>query len=401
MPKLFLKALHVLLPLGLLGGAGAFAFVLMSTAPEVKRTEAERRHPVVDAVPVTRGQFDREVEAYGTVLPAQEVTIVPEVSGRIIEVHPALQPGGLVSQGDVLVRIDPEEYDLAIARAEGALAEAEAALEVERGRQLVAEREWDLFGKDLPDAAKGQALALREPQLRQAEARIASAKSLVEQAKLDLARTTIRAPFDALVLEESVDIGQQAAPGSPIASLAGTDTFWVQASLPTSRLTAGLDAAENEDATVRIYREGAARGEEPITGRLLRHTGQVDPAGRMAQLLIEVNDPLAINADLADHPPLSLNSYVRAALAAGRIEDAIISPRKAMRENGEVWVMDKENTLQVRGPDILWRQGEKLAVRDVFTTGDRVVVSPLADLLPGMAVRLPDETPPAPVEAST
>jgi RND family efflux transporter MFP subunit len=398
MTKFFFKAFSILFPLLLLAGAGATAFVLMSTAPEVKRTQAERRLPVVSAVAIKRGAYDRTVEAYGTVLPAQEVTVFPEISGRIIEIHSDLEPGGIVAEGDVLIRIAPEEYELAVQRAEGALAEAEAALEVEQGRQLVAEREWELFGKELPESELGQTLALRQPQLRQAEARIASARSLVERAKLDLARTTIRAPFDALVIDEAADIGQQAAPGSPVASLAGTDAFWIQASLPTSRLAAVLQAGQGL-STVRIHREGASRDEPPIEGTLVRHTGRVDPEGRMAELLIEVSDPLAISGDHPAHLPLSLNSYVRLELDGGKIEDALIIPRKAMRENGEVWVMDTENVLQVRVAEILWRQGESLAVNDVFTAGDRVVVSPLADLLPGMEVRLPDESP-APNESA-
>src|SRR5690606_17819963 len=105
-----------------------------------------------EVLPVERRRLDREVEAYGVVRPAREVQIYPEVSGRIVKMHPALEPGGVIAEGDILVEIDPEEYELALDRALGALAEAEAALEVEQGRQLIAKREWELYGRDLPTA---------------------------------------------------------------------------------------------------------------------------------------------------------------------------------------------------------------------------------------------------------
>jgi multidrug resistance efflux pump len=166
----------------------------------VERTSEARAAPVVEVVAAEEVPVERIVEAFGTVVPARQVEILPEVSGRVIEFHPALEPGGIIPGGETLIKIDPEEYELALARAQAGLAEAEADLQVEQGRQIVAQREWDLFGKDWAESREDEALALREPQLRQAEARIASASSLVKQAELDLRRTEIKAPFDVLVL---------------------------------------------------------------------------------------------------------------------------------------------------------------------------------------------------------
>lgn len=385
MKAFLLKLLRVMVPLALLVSALGVAAALVTTAPKTQRSNEVRQAPLLEVVPVSQQPLQRIVEADGTVMPAQQVTIAPEVPGRIVAIHPALEPGGIVREGEVLMRIDPAEYELAVARAEGALAEARAALEVERGRQLVAEREWELFGKDLPDAARGQALALREPQLKQAEARIASAKSEVESAKLNLTRTTIYVPFDAIVLEESADVGQLASPGTRVATLAGTDAFWVQVSVPRARLGPLLRAAEEGRSEVRIF--DLNRMHSPIPGQVLRHLGQVDPEGRMAQLLLRVNDPLALEASHEDRDPLPLNSYVRAELDAGILEDAVPVPRKALRENGLVWVADANNRFRERRAEILWSQGEVLALRNTFETGDQLVVSAVADLVPGMEVR--------------
>ncbi|MCC6486872.1 MAG: efflux RND transporter periplasmic adaptor subunit [Candidatus Hydrogenedentes bacterium] len=321
-------------------------------------------------------------------MPAREVEIHPEVSGRVVEMHPALEPGGIIPAGETLLTIDPEEYELALSQAEGALAEAEAALEVEKGRQLVAKREWDLFGKDMNHAELGESLALREPQLRQAEAKIASAQSLVKQAELNLKRTRIAAPFDVLVLSEHVDVGQSVSPGSTVATLAGADRFWIQVSVPIDRLSAVLEAAAQGRDTVHVFIDVAGSGDEGIPGRVVRHLGQVDPESRMAQVLLEVEDPLGLKPRETAREPLALNTYVRADLDAGTLEDTLSIPRKGLRENGEVWVADSDNLLQVRSVEILWRQGEVLAIADGIRPGDRIVVSPLDDLIPGMEVRV-------------
>lgn len=387
MIKILSFLFRYLLPLLVLGVGGAATWYLLNSAPEVERTSAPPQAPVVQVVAPERGPFARRVEAFGAVRPAEEVTIAPEVSGRVIEIHESLEPGGLVSEGDVLIRIDPEEYELALAAAQGALAEAGAALQVERGRQRVAEREWELFGKDLPNAELGRELALREPQLRQAEARIQSAESMVKQAELQLKRTTVRAPFDAIVLEESIDLGQLLNVGEEVASLAGTDAFWVLASVAADRLGAVLEAAAAGEQTVQVYSDvDQSAGQGPRPGRLVRHLGQVDTEGRMAQVLVAIEDPLHLE-HAADSFPLPLNSYVRVAIDAGTLDDVVGIPRRAMRENSEVWVSDAEDTLAVRPVEVVWRQGDEIAVRDTLEEADQLIVSAVGDPLPGMALR--------------
>ncbi len=387
------KIFFLLLPVAVLAGGTGIVLLLFASAPRVERIPEERIAPVVEVVPVERGPVPRQVHAYGTVIPAREVEFVPEVAGRIIEIHESLEPGGIIPEGEVLIRIDPEEYELALSRAKGALAEAEAALDVEKGRQLVAEREWNLFGKDLPNAELGKSLALREPQLRQAEAQIASAKSVVDQAELDLRRTVIRAPFDVLVLKESVDVGQYVSPGTAIATMAGANTFWVQVSVAMDRLGALLEAAKTENSKVRIFSNVDSVDEATaVPARLVRQLGEVTE-GRMAQLLLEVQDPLHRKESSPSYTPLVLNSYVRADLDAGPLEHGVTIPRRGLRENDEIWVVDGGGKVQVRDAHILWRQAEILALEDVFEADDSIIVSPVEDLVPGMTVQSQTQTP--------
>lgn len=381
------RIVGILLPVALVGAALGTSAVLLATAPRPERTESERIAPLVEVLPLGVEDMPRIVEVHGDVVPEQHVTIVPEVQGRVVELHPALEPGGLVAAGDVLIRIDPEAYRLAVSQAQAALEEAEAALAVEQGRQKVAEREWELFGRDLPDAELSRSLALREPQLRQAQARIASARSAVEQAKLDLKRTDVLAPFDAIILRESVDLGQRVSPGDSIAVLAGTDAFWVRAKAIAARLPALIEAAQQGAETARVYPAAGAVELDPIPATVIRYLPEVDPAGKMAQILLRVEDPLGLKPENAGRTPLPLNSFIRAELDAGMVRGAVPVPRFALRENRQVWVADADNRLQVRPAETVWAQGQDVMVRDVFEPGDRLIVSPLEEVLPGSEVR--------------
>ncbi|GMW01825.1 MAG: hypothetical protein AMXMBFR84_29620 [Candidatus Hydrogenedentota bacterium] len=396
MKLVFKIVMGVLLPLAVVGGSIAAGSFLMATAPKTERTVDKRLPPMVEVLTVSQHPMSRVVEAFGTVRPAQEVSLSLEVGGRITSMHPALQPGGTIRSGELLVAIDKSEYELALSRAKAALQETQAALEVELGRQRVAEREWELFGKDLPDAELGRELMLREPQLNQAKARIASAESDVAKAELDLKRTEIYAPFDAMVLEELVDVGQQATPGDTIATLVGTDAFWIQASVRAAHLGAVLEAEDNGACGVRVYSEIHSGQSDGVEAKLLRHMGQVDPDGRMALVLIEVDDPLALNADDPNQRPLPLNTYVRVEIDAGQVENAIPIPRSGLRENDKLWVADASNHLQIRQAEIVWQQVDEVAIVDVFEPGDRLILSPLEHALPGMEVRTKDSAPAQP-----
>lgn len=139
--------------------------------------------------------------------------------------HDALVPGGYLKAGDELIRIDPSDYKLALNEQETGLDQAVFELEVEKGRQVVASREWKLLESDLADGEANPSLVLREPHLRRTEALIRKATNEIAKAALDLSRTVISAPFNSVVLDESVEIGQLVEPGSSICTLVGTDEF--------------------------------------------------------------------------------------------------------------------------------------------------------------------------------
>ena len=227
---------RLLLPLAVLIVASGIVFALLATAPQTAPEEKPRASKIVQVIAVEPHTAKISVTAYGTVIPARRVDIQPEVGGRVLTHHPALVPGGRIAAGEQVVAIDPADYDLAIVERVAELEEAEFELSVEQGRQVVAQREWGLLETDLEDSEVNRSLVLREPHLARANASVDKANNAIAKAQLDLSRTKVTAPFNAVVISESVEVGQLIEPGKTIATLAGTDVFWIQISLPIEDL---------------------------------------------------------------------------------------------------------------------------------------------------------------------
>lgn len=389
------RTLRRVLPLLVLVAAVAIAGGLIKTSPEAKRNSATQTGFLVEVTTLNPAPHRLDVTAKGTVQAAQEVTVQPQVSGRIVEASEQLIPGGLFRAGQVLFNIEPDDFRLAVAAQRAALAEAEARLALEEGRRRVAEREWELFQEELePD--QDSALARREPQLRQAMAAVETAKARLAQAELQLERTEVKAPWNAFVRSETVEVGQTVSSQSQTVRLVGTDVFWVQAAVPADRITyidiPGVNAVEGSLAKIR-YDAGGQEVERD--GRVLRLLGDLDPAGRMARLLIAVRDPLgqALRAtgDTTE-PPLLLDSYVDVLIEGNRTEMLTEIPRAWLRENDQAWVYD-DGQLSFRDLEIVWRLEDSVLVRGSLEAGDPIITSAMATPIEGMQLRLADDGP--------
>lgn len=364
----------------LVAGA-AISWFLLRSAPVAETKEKKRAAKVVQTIEVRPKDHPVTVSAHGTVVPARRLIVRPEITGRIISQHPSLVPGGRIPAGEILFTIDDSDYRIALRDARTALEEAEAEIALEEGRQNVARREYEQLLLDLPEAEINKALVLREPFKRQAEASFERAAAAVAKAELDLSRTTVPCPFNALVIDESVETGQLADSGTPLATLVGADAFWVQTSVPLSDLTAiRLPAAEQAGAKAEVRVSTANGTATTRTGVVTRLLGDLDEAGRLARVLVEVADPL----DPAEGQPLLLGSYVRVEIDAGTISDALEIPRFALREGDRLWVVGPDNTLVIREPAILWRNEDSVLCSDVLESGESLIVSDLLAPLPGM-----------------
>ncbi|HHI68678.1 MAG TPA: HlyD family efflux transporter periplasmic adaptor subunit, partial [Planctomycetes bacterium] len=228
--------LNLGLSLVLLGGAAFLAVWLIRTRPKPGHTVQPETAVLVRTMRAAKGREVITVRGMGTVIPARKVVLQAEVSGRVIEQVPELVPGGRLAAGETVLRIDPRDYRFALAQKQAQLEKARLDLAVEEGRRRVALKEWESLKKGMKGASPDKALVLREPYIRNARAALEAASSGVEKARLDLERTNVKAPFNALVLSENTEVGQLVTPQTQLAVLAGTDTFWVQTALPVESL---------------------------------------------------------------------------------------------------------------------------------------------------------------------
>lgn len=390
------RAKRAALAVAVLIGAALLSALLYVTRPEPQKEPVVDRGLLVETRLAEAARERFEVRAQGSVVPAAEVAVQPQVSGRVVSVDSRLVPGGVFSAGEVMFAIDPRDYRLALETARTQLAEAEAQLALERGRRQVAEREWALFSEET-DEQRDAGLALREPQLRSAEAAVAAAQARVAQAELDLERTEVRAPFDALVLSESVDLGQAVSPQSQLARLVSSEVAWVRAAMPVGDLALiELPEAPGARGSPALVVSDSGRRVIERRGYVLRRLGDLDPAGQLARVVVAVEDPLALEGGVE---PLLFGSYVDVIIEGNREADVVEVHRSLVHNGNEVYVYD-DGVLDIRKVDIEWRRPETVLVGRGIDGGELLVASPIATPVEGMKLRLADRPASAPTASA-
>ncbi|MCA9644946.1 MAG: efflux RND transporter periplasmic adaptor subunit [Polyangiaceae bacterium] len=382
-------------PLAIIALSIGGLIVLSQLRQAANRQKPAPQIPLVQVVTSRTETLPAHVSATGTVEAAKELTLSPEVTGRVTYVSPNLVTGGRVKQGETLLRIDASSYALQARQQKTAIRKAEADLRMEAGRQEIAKQEWELVGDGTPpDEAE---LALRKPQMDAVKSGLDSAKTGLRQAQLNLSRTTIRAPMNAIVVAEHVEKGQVVAPGIQIGSLMGVEQFWVRVSVPVALLDdlqiPGLQGEEGSEARV-IQRLGGERNLER-KGRVLRLLGQLDAKTRTAQLLIAVDSPLE-KPESGSPVPILPGAYVEVDIQGRALKGVTKLPRSALTGGDSVWIVDKDHRLAKRRVAVRWSGDNDVYVGGELKDGDRVVVSPMTLPLPGQQVKVegdPDTKP--------
>lgn len=394
------RLIKIALPLLIIAAGILAARMLVLSRPDPKKEVRQNPGALVETVTVSRGERQVRVHGTGTVQARQQVEIIPQVSGRVLEISPSLVPGGFFLQGELLFRIEEADYRLAVDRARAALAKAEFDLATVQGQARVARQEWDRL-----DLANGQEppnpLVLYEPQLKNAQAALLSAQAALQQAELDLARTTVRAPFAGMVRSESVDLGQFVRSGTPVAVLAGTDVAEIVVPLPLAELVwlqiprPGSNKPGSA-ATISLT-VGGRTFEWP--GRIVRSLGEMDPQGRMARVVVAVADPYGLQAPSSEQQQLAVGTFVEVVLHGETLRDVAVLPAAALRDGQQVWVMN-DNKLTFRPVELVRRSREEIVIGAGLEDGEQVVLTTVAGAAEGMKLRLARETGPAPATAS-
>lgn len=366
-------------------GIGTASYLKNSAPPTLKRPPV-KLSPTVRIQTVKPSSYPIVVTAMGTVVPDREVVLKSRVSGEIVEIHSEFTEGGFIKKGMKIIQIDPKDYELALARKKSALTDAESALKLELGHQAVAKREWDLLNQGKPALDMETELALRRPHLSKVRADLAAAEAELKAAMLDLERTQILSPFNAMVRSKSVDLGSQVTLQEPLAELVGTDAYRIQVSLPVDRLEwidVPVKAGDPGSKARIIYGQG-----HECTGTVIRLMGDLSAEGRMARILVEVADPLGLKDSKQNRAPLLIGEYVRVKIIGRKLDNVFQIPRTALRDNSNVWITDENQTLEIRNVHPVWRDADIVLLKDGLKSGEQLIVSDLPAPVDGMTVQI-------------
>ena len=377
----------------LLGGI-LVTTLIFSTEPEAQQEGATIETAIlVDVVTAEKGTFAPTIVATGTVQPVEDVVLSPLVPGQIIRRDPAFTPGGFVKKGEVLLQIDPADYQNTLELRKSELLQSETTLATEMGRQQIAEQDLQLINNDSlfgdnPLSDNETQLVLRKPQLNAVKATIEAARASVNQAELNLERTTIRAPFDAHILSQNVTVGSQVAQGDDLGRIVGTDSYWVTATVPVSRLQWLKFPESNSEkgSLVHIENPSAWTTGASRTGYLDRQIGALDAQTRLARVLVRVEDPLATSKALEGAPKLMIGTFVEVNIEADSIPNVVRMDRNLVRSNQTAWVM-KGELLEIRELDIILTDNEYVYVQSGLEEGDKIVTTNLSTVTNGIELR--------------
>lgn len=355
---------------------------LLVFKPEAEKVEVVRPITNVEIIEVQPQTVQAKLYSQGTVMPVTESDISMEVSGRIIEVSKNFRVGSYFKKGEMLLRIESEDYEAALAMREAELASAQLTLAQEEALAEQAAEDWEAMGQ-----GEASSLTLRKPQLAQARAMVKSAQAAVKRAERDLARTQIRAPYNGLVLSKNVDLGQYVAanPANPIARIYSTELAEVR--LPISlREAVFLEDPEQAPTQVRLYRK-TARGTREWTARFARLEATIDPNNRLLYAIAELDEPFRAIPGSGELP-MKRGLFVDAEIEGRDIEGVYSLPRYALRGSDTVYVVSDANTLQTRKVEIVKSDSQIVIIQDGLAAGEKVATSPVAYFTENMPVTI-------------
>jgi len=357
-------------------GAAAVASVLMvQLRPEPEKKEIENLDPLVEVMALETMTANFKVQSQGTVMPRTETVLSAEVSGTITQISPEFVAGGVFDANDVLLRIDPTNYEVA----------------VDQARALVKQRQIEFDG-----AEKLRSQGYRaESEYASAAAALASARAELVRARRNLERTYIRVPYEGIVRAKETDLGQYVNPGSRLGVVFATDYAEVRlpltdldlafVRLPGAKAGTAEGGADGPHVALTVVQKG-----QSVTwdAQIVRTEGVVDEKSRVTYAVARIEDPYRRHSD---GQALPMGSFVSALIDGTEADNVVRVPRAVLRGSDQLVFVDADNRLRIRTVDIVRSDARYVYLRDDALVGERVVVTALETPVNGMAVRTTDD----------
>ncbi len=371
----------------LLIAAGAFGMIkLTESKPQIKKRKTATPVPMVRTMVVQTASRAMVIRGEGTVRPLNEIDLAPQVSGKVVFLSHAMINGGTFKKGETLLKIEPEDYRLALILQESKVKNAQSLLRLAEEETEAAKEEWQQLYMD--DGAEGKEpppLVLKQPQLAAARAKLAADRAELRNAQLALERTEIKAPFNGRVEVEDVGLGQYVRVGEELGTLFSTDVAEIVVPLEDEALfwfhVPGFSPGDGEGAQATIKARVAGLPCE-WKGRVVRAEGKLDERTRMVRVVVRVKNPYA------SKPPLAVGLFVQVGIIGRKIPDLAVVPRRALHQGDTVWVVDPQtDRLHYRKVRVARIEGEEVQILSGLKTGEVVVTSSLKTVTDGMVIR--------------
>ena len=355
------------------------------------KPQPEEKENVIKATPVltdiaVQDDVTLTVDVQGEVQPRTEINLVPQVNGLITFMSTKFIEGGRFRTGDLLVRIDPVEFELRVTQAKASVAQAQTIIAREESEAAIAREDWE----DLGRSGTPTPLSLRQPQMAEAKAQLASAEARLAEAELQLARTSLYAPFDGRVTMRHVDQGEFVTAGTQLGEIYSVDVMDVRLPLTNedlrrAGLTLGYEAPGSKAGIPVTLSADVAGTFSQWQGHIVRTDSRFDANTRVLFAYAEVKDPFGAGA--SNGTPLAPGIFVTAAIEGQKLDNIIIVPRSALRGNDKVYVAS-EGRLSIKTVSVISSDRKQAILRSGISIGDAVITSPIRGVADGMKIQV-------------
>jgi multidrug efflux system membrane fusion protein len=339
----------------------------------------------VETQTITPRPYTVNLLSYGTVQPRIRTLLIAQVNGLVMSINPNLRSGGFFEKGDVLISIDPRDYESNVEIAEATLMDAQQVLADAEARSEQARDDWKGLGKEteVPE------LVLRLPQLEAAKARVKASRAELRKAQLDLQRSNLVAPYAGRALSKAVDIGQVVSDGTQLAEIYATEAVEVRLPLRNRDLPY-IDLPEkfrhtelSGKSTGKTILQSDLTGPASWEATLVRTEGAIDKTARQLHVIAEIQDPYGTARE--SQSPLKIGQYVTAQIPGTTLTDAIVIPIHSIYQGAYVYLVEDE-ILRRREVKVAWQNDADAVIGFGLEGGESLVLTPLGQVTSGVRV---------------
>jgi len=381
---------YVLTPFAIIFAAIILLIIVSALAPKPEKKPIIHKAPLVEVENIKKESITFIIPSQGNILPRTETNLIAEVSGKVVSVSDKFKVGGYFLKGEKLLTLDDVDYKIALIQAQANLANAKANLIEQKARAEQAEAEWLLSGESLENAP---VLALRIPNLQKAEADLQAANASLKSAEIKLARTIITAPYDAMLQEKHVDVGQFVTMGASIAKTFAID--YAEARLPIKQRDVSflelpkINQAKANSTLVDIQSDMDGQISH-WPAKITRYEGVVDSKSRVHYIIAQIDDPYAVLSNNTQQE-IRMGAFVHADIQGKTVDGVLAIPRNALHGADTIYTLDVTNKLHIQKIDLQRTDANFVYSLDDLPLGHRLITTMLETPVEGMSLRVSGE----------